>query len=82
MHVSVNGVRLFFDVEGGRIRCPTLVPGGEDDPMHSIESQADIAAALPANLVQFERFADCGHGVVPDAPERAMAPLPEFILRS
>ena len=93
MHVSVNGVRLFFDVEGGesdrfnmfpeldRIRCPTLVIGGEDDPMHPIESQADIAAALPPGLVQFERFADCGHGVVTDAPERAMALLREFILR-
>ena len=30
-----------------RIQCPTLVMGGEDDPMHPIESQADIAAALP-----------------------------------
>ena len=64
-----------------RIQCPTLVMGGEDDPMHPIESQADIAAALPAHLVQFERFADCGHAVVPDAPERAMALLRDFILR-
>jgi pimeloyl-ACP methyl ester carboxylesterase len=64
-----------------RIPCPTLVMGGEDDPMHPIESQADIAAALPAPLVQFERFANCGHAVVPDAPERAMALLREFILR-
>ena len=64
-----------------RIRCPTLVIGGEDDPMHPIESQADLAAALPPHLVQFERFADCGHGVVPDAPERAMALLREFILK-
>jgi pimeloyl-ACP methyl ester carboxylesterase len=64
-----------------RIRCPTLVIGGEDDPMHPIESQADLAAALPPHLVQFERFADCGHGVVPDAPERAMALLRDFILK-
>ena len=64
-----------------RIQCPTLVIGGEDDPMHPIESQADIAATLPPSLVQFERFADCGHGVVPDAPERAMALLREFILK-
>ena len=64
-----------------RIQCPTLVMGGEDDPMHPIESQADIAAALPAHLVQFERFANCGHAVVPDAPERAMALLRDFILR-
>jgi len=67
--------------ELGRIRCPTLVIGGEDDPMHPIESQADIAAALPQDLVQFERFVKCGHGVVSDAPERAIALLREFILR-
>jgi pimeloyl-ACP methyl ester carboxylesterase len=64
-----------------RIRCPTLVLGGEDDPIHPIESQADIAASLPAHLVQFERFANCGHAVVPDAPERAMAVIRDFIAR-
>jgi pimeloyl-ACP methyl ester carboxylesterase len=62
-----------------RIQCPTLVLGGEDDPIHPIESQADIAASLPAHLVQFERFANCGHAVVPDAPERAMAVIRDFI---
>jgi pimeloyl-ACP methyl ester carboxylesterase len=62
-----------------RIRCPTLVLGGEDDPMLPIECQADIAAALPAHLVQFERFADCRHAVVPDAPELAMAVIRGFI---
>src|SRR3954453_554178 len=56
-----------------RIQCPTLVLGGEDDPMHPIESQADIAAALPPPLVRFVRFTDCRHAVIPDAAERAMA---------
>ncbi len=65
-----------------RIQCPTLVMGGEDDPMLPIESQADIAAALPPQLVQFERFTNCGHGVVPDAPERAMAVIRDFIQRA
>jgi proline iminopeptidase len=63
----------------GRIRCPTLVLGGEDDPMTPIESQVDIAAALPAHLVRFERFAGCGHGVVPDARERGLALLRDFM---
>jgi proline iminopeptidase len=63
-----------------RIHCPTLVLGGEDDPMHPIESQADIAAALPPHLVRFERFPNCGHAVIPDAPERAMAVIRDFIL--
>jgi pimeloyl-ACP methyl ester carboxylesterase len=64
-----------------RIRCPTLIMGGEDDPILPIESQAEIAAALPAHLVQFERFADCRHAVVPDAPERAFAVIRDFIAR-
>jgi pimeloyl-ACP methyl ester carboxylesterase len=68
---------LFPDLH--RIRCPTLVMGGEDDPMHPIESQVDIAAALPPHLLRFERFANCGHAVVPDAPERAMAVIRDFI---
>jgi len=73
-----------FDMSGDlhRIQCPTMVLGGEDDPMHPIESQADIAAALPAHLVRFERFADCGHAVMPDAPERTLAVIRDFITRS
>lgn len=78
-----GGESLRFDLfpDLHRIRCPTLILGGEDDPVHPIESQADIAAALPAHLVQFERFANCRHAVVPDAPERAMAVMREFIQR-
>jgi pimeloyl-ACP methyl ester carboxylesterase len=70
---------MFADL--GRIQCPTLVLGGEDDPIHPIESQADIAGALLSHLVQFERFANCRHAVVTDAPERAMAVIRDFIAR-
>jgi proline iminopeptidase len=62
-----------------RVKCPTLVMGGEDDPMVPIECQADIAAALPAHLVRLERFANCGHAVINDAPERGLAVLREFV---
>ncbi len=72
-----HSFNMFPDLH--RIQCPTLVLGGEDDPMHPIESQADIAAALPSHLVRFERFPGCGHAVVPDAPERAMAVMRDFI---
>jgi proline iminopeptidase len=34
---------------------------------------------LPAHLVRFERFAGCGHGVVPDDRERGLALIREFI---
>jgi len=62
------------------VQCPTLVLGGEEDPMTPIECQVDIATALPAHLVRFERFPGCGHGVLPDAPERAMAVIRDFIV--
>jgi pimeloyl-ACP methyl ester carboxylesterase len=65
----------------GQIRCPVLVMGGEDDPMLPIECQVDIATALPRNLVRFERFAGCGHGVVHDAPDQALAVIRDFISR-
>lgn len=68
---------LFPDLR--RIACPTLVVGGEDDPMTPIESQADIAAALRPGIGRFERFAGCGHGVVADAEEKAMALFRGFI---
>jgi proline iminopeptidase len=61
------------------VKCPTLVLGGEEDPMIPIACQEEIAAALPPHLMRFERFAGCGHGVVADAPERAMAVIREFI---
>ena len=63
-----------------QVQCPVLVLGGEEDPMTPIECQADIVAALPAHLVRFERFPGCGHTVLVDAPERAMAAIRDFIV--
>jgi pimeloyl-ACP methyl ester carboxylesterase len=73
-----HSFNFFADLD--RIQCPTLVLGGEDDPIHPIESQADIAAALPPHLVRFERFADCRHACIQDAPERSLAALRRFIM--
>lgn len=69
-----------FDLrpELARIACPTLVLGGEDDPATPIEDLEDIAAALPAHLVRFERFAGAGHTVWRDAPA-AFDLMREFI---
>jgi proline iminopeptidase len=63
----------------GRIRCPTLLLGGTLDPMLPIECQRDIAAAIRPELLRYREFEDCGHGVVPDRPEEAMALMREFI---
>jgi proline iminopeptidase len=62
------------------VRCPTLVMGGEDDPVAPIQDQDDIAAALPANLVRYERFPGARHGVISDEPEAALRVIREFIL--
>ena len=64
------------------VRCPTLVLGGEDDPTTPIEDQVDIAAALPADLVEFHRFADCGHGAYRDQPDTAIPILRDFVRRA
>ncbi len=62
-----------------RIKCPTLVMGGEDDPITPIQDSEEIAAALPPELMRFERFPATGHGIVRDAPERFIQLLKEFV---
>lgn len=52
----------------GEVRCPTLVLGGDSDPITPIEDSEDLVRALPDDLVRFECFADCGHPVYDDAP--------------
>jgi proline iminopeptidase len=79
MRTGGEGLNFDFFPVLSRIQCPTLVLGGEDDPMIPIACQEEIAGALPRKLARFERFPGCGHGVVADAPERAMAVIREFI---
>ncbi|TAG00994.1 MAG: alpha/beta hydrolase [Betaproteobacteria bacterium] len=65
--------------ELSRIQCPTLVMGGALDPMLPIECQRDIAAAMPQHHVRYREFANCGHGVIQDAPIETMELLRDFI---
>jgi len=60
-------------------RCPVLVMGGVHDPVTPFSGSEEIAAALPADVVQLERFEQSGHGVFRDEPERAMAVLRQFV---
>ena len=64
----------------GRVQCPTLVMGGEDDPVTTIEDMAEIAAPVPQHLVQFERIPNCGHGPFLDEPEHTARIMRAFIL--
>ena len=63
-----------------RIKCPTLVMAGEEDPVTPPADSADIAAALPHGLGRLVRFAKAGHGIVTDDRARFMNTLREFIL--
>jgi pimeloyl-ACP methyl ester carboxylesterase len=78
-----SGQHQTFDLRNdlARAACPVLVLGGELDPVTPIAGSEEIAAALPDEWVQFERFAGCGHGVFRDDPVRSMAVLREFITR-
>jgi len=71
-----------FLAELEKICCPTLVLGGERDPTTPIEDQQDIAAHLRPELVEFHRFADCGHGAYRDCPDTAIPIIRDFIVRN
>jgi proline iminopeptidase len=72
-----------FDLLGdlAKVRCPTLVIGGSEDPIAPLADSEDIAAALPANRTRLERFAGCGHPVYQDEPERFVRVLRDFVAR-
>ena len=84
MHEIINGIRIWFDVDGSgfvpdglRMRQRlTLVLGGDLDPVTPLADQDDIAAAIPP---VHERFADAGHGVGHDQPERYRAVLRDVL---
>jgi pimeloyl-ACP methyl ester carboxylesterase len=61
------------------ITCPTLVLGGELDPITPVADSEDIAAAIPQAEVRI--FEGAGHGVFRDQPEKAIAVIREFVLR-
>ena len=61
------------------ITCPTLVLGGELDPITPVADSEDIAAAIPQAEVHI--FEGAGHGVFRDQPEKAIAVIREFVLR-
>ena len=61
------------------IRCPTLVLGGELDPITPVADSEDIAAAIPQAEVRI--FEGAGHGVFRDQPEKAIGVIREFVLR-
>jgi pimeloyl-ACP methyl ester carboxylesterase len=75
-----EGNHFDFRADLHRIQCPTLVMGGALDPMLPLENQREIAQHVPPQWLRYQEFAHAGHGVLPDAPEPALALMREFIL--
>jgi pimeloyl-ACP methyl ester carboxylesterase len=65
--------------ELANIKCPTLVLGGELDPITPVADSQDIVAAIAQAEVRI--FEGAGHGVFRDQPEEAVAVIREFVLR-
>jgi proline iminopeptidase len=72
--------RMDFRADLGRVQCPTLVVAGDRDPMVPMSLTQTLVSCLPPQLVRFERFENCGHGVQRDDPEKAFRIIREFIL--
>lgn len=72
--------RFDFRAALADISCPVLVMAGDKDPIAPIAFSEQIAACLPPEQVQFQRFTDCGHGIVADDPEGALRAIRDFIL--
>ena len=70
-----------FDLreDAANVRCPTLVLAGADDPGASILGVEELVAALPQELVRYERFPNVGHGVFRDRPQ-TVSLVREFLL--
>jgi pimeloyl-ACP methyl ester carboxylesterase len=70
-----------FDLrqDASRVRCPTLLLAGADDPSTTLAGARELVAAMPPGLVRFEHYANTGHGVFRDAPH-AMETVREFVL--
>jgi len=82
LFASAGGEQQTMDLLPGlaRAQCPVLVMAGALDPVCPLEDSQDIAAALPASLVQLAVFERSGHGAWRDEPDAAFTRLREFIL--
>jgi pimeloyl-ACP methyl ester carboxylesterase len=69
-----------FDLrpDASRLRVPTLVLAGEDDPLMPVEGAEELASAIEPALVTFHRYAGARHSLYADEP-RAMETTQAFV---
>jgi proline iminopeptidase len=76
-----NESRSFNLLPGlARIKCPTLIAAGVNDPITPLDDSKDIAAAMTPGVARLEVFDNAGHGAHRDQPDRFFKLLNEFIL--
>ena len=59
------------------VQCPTLVVSAEKDPFFTVEQGRRTAAAAPDG--RLVRYADCGHFVPAEQPDRLAADVAAFV---
>jgi pimeloyl-ACP methyl ester carboxylesterase len=62
----------------GTIRCPTLLLGGELDPIVPIQEIEDMASRMQPGVATVVRFPDAGHGV--GGQPNALSVVRDFVL--
>ncbi|MBS0445483.1 MAG: alpha/beta hydrolase [Proteobacteria bacterium] len=84
LYTSASGEQQTMNLLPGlaAAACPVLVMAGELDPVCPLDDAKDIVAALPAQWVQFAKFANAGHGAWRDEPDAALAELRRFLLEA
>lgn len=75
-----GGEGVIFDLSEdlGVIRAPTLVIGGDDDPITPIPEQQHIVDRMAPGMARLTRFAGSGHGVLRDDPEGLVTAVAAF----
>ncbi len=76
-----GGEGVIFDLSADLdvIRAPTLVIGGEDDPITPIPEQQHIVDRMAPERATLKRFAACGHGVLRDDADGLVAAIAAFV---
>lgn len=70
-----------FRPDLARIKCPTLVLSGEQDPICPPSCFQELVEALPPHLVEAHLVPGAGHALLLDAPDECQRLLREFVLR-
>ena len=79
-HATGEMPRISLLPDLNKIRCPTLVVAGQEDPVAPVESHDEIVAAMDPDIVRYERFPGCGHAVFRDNPKEYFDLVRRFIL--